>query len=190
MQIDLDDPIALMLAASGALHAAGIPAIAYGGLVLAMYGEPRETRDADLAVTTVSAEAAKQALVVAGLNVVVAFADMRFGGSTVTRLTVVGGGQLNTVDLVTPRSPRFAEGVVTRALTGSLRGVDLQVVTPEDFVLLKVLSTRDRDLEDARSVVSALRGRLDDALLAAEAGRLAIEIPDHAVQARFASVTS
>lgn len=190
MQIDLDDPIALMLAASGALHAASIPAVAYGGLVLAMYGEPRETRDADLAVTAVSAAEAEHALVAAGLNVVVAFDDMTFDGSTVTRLTVIGGGQLNTVDLVRPRSPRYAECVVTRALTGSLRGVDLQVVTPEDFILLKVLSTRDRDLEDARSVVSALRGRLDETLLAAEAGILALELPDHAVTARFAAVTS
>lgn len=45
MTLDLDDPIALMLAASAAFAKAGIDAVAYGGLTLGMYGELRETRD-------------------------------------------------------------------------------------------------------------------------------------------------
>lgn len=54
MQLDLGDPVAVMLAAAGALERAGLEATAYGGLVLAMYGRPRETRDADLAIASVS----------------------------------------------------------------------------------------------------------------------------------------
>ena len=57
MTIDLDDPVALMLAASSACERAGLEVAAYGGLAAGAYGEPRETRDADLAVTSVSAEA-------------------------------------------------------------------------------------------------------------------------------------
>jgi hypothetical protein len=47
--LDLGDPTAVALAAFGALHGAGIEAALYGGLALAAYGEPRETRDADFA---------------------------------------------------------------------------------------------------------------------------------------------
>lgn len=76
---------------------------------------------------------------------------MRFGGNRVTRLTLLpeaGGPSLNTVDLVEPLSAR-TRGWYTRALAGTLRGASLRLVTPEDFVVLKVLSTRERDLEDA-----------------------------------------
>lgn len=122
------------------------------------------------------------------VNVVVAFEDIRFGGCDLTRLSVVGGGPLNTVDLVKPRSARYAAAMLSRALRGSLRGQELRVTAPEDFVILKVLATRDRDLEDARSVVDKQRSRLDEPLMRDEVVRLAAEIADHDVAGRFALV--
>lgn len=189
MSIDLDDPIALMLAATEALRVSSIEVVAYGGLVLAMYGEPRETRDADLAVATLDIEAARHALAEAGLNTIVAFAAVRFGGNELTRLSVLGGGQFNTIDFVRPRSARYASGVLDRALVGSLRATELHTVSPEDFILLKVLSTRERDLDDARSVVAALADRLDGTVLSEEARKLAEELPDHDVVSRLRSVS-
>jgi hypothetical protein len=183
--IDLDDPIALILAASTAFDHAGMEAAAYGGLTLGMYGEVRETRDADLAVGGVDAEAVRRALDALGVTVVIAFVDIQFGGCTLTRLSLVGGGQLNTVDLVTPRSPRYARAMLTRSIRGQLRGQELRVVTPEDFLILKALATRDRDLEDARSVVEKQRHRLDHELMEREIIALADEITDHQVRTRF-----
>lgn len=188
MALDLDDPSAVALAVAGAFSAAGLEAALYGGLALAVYGEPRETRDADLAVATVSVEAGRDALQAAGIQTVIAFSAVVFGGLSIGRLTVLGGGKLNTVDLVTPRSPRYARVVGTRCLRGTLDGQPLSVVAPEDFILLKVLSTRDKDLEDARTVVAALHGRLDEALIRTESASLAREIGDHEVKRRFDSV--
>ena len=128
MSIDLDDPVAVLLAAHRAFERAGLQAVAYGGLVVAMYGRPRETRDADLAVSTVSPEAARDALTAAGLNVVQAFTEVRFGGCTVSRLTLVGGGDLNTVDLVRPR--RETTGPTRLAPPGA-RGGRARVRDPE-----------------------------------------------------------
>lgn len=190
MAIDLDDPIALMLAASTAFDRAGMEAAAYGGLALGMYGEVRETRDADLAVAGIDAEAARQALADISVLVVIAFVNTRFGGCTLTRLSLVGGGQLNTVDLVTPRSPRYARSMLERTVRGVLRGQPLRVVSPEDFVILKVLAMRGRDLDDARSVVEKLRGRLDEALMEREIAALASEITDHDIRARFAAISN
>jgi hypothetical protein len=107
MSIDLDDPIALMLVAAAALERSGAECAAYGGLALGMYGEPRETRDADFAVMGVDLERARFDLADLGVEVVIAFSNVRFGGCDVSRLSLVGGSQVNTVDLVTPRSPRF-----------------------------------------------------------------------------------
>jgi hypothetical protein len=188
MTIDLADPISVLLAASTAMQRAGIRAAAYGGLTLGMYGEPRETRDADLAVAGADPALARDALAATGLTTVVAFAGVVFGGNTVTRLTVLGGGEHNTVDLVQPRSARYAETVMERALVGSLRGNELLVVSPEDFVVLKVLSTRARDLEDAQSVVDTLTSKLDRVLVDDEILRLATEIADHDIAGRYATL--
>ena len=189
MPIDLDDPIALMLVAATALERSGAECAAYGGLALGMYGEPRETRDADFAVTGVDLERARLALVDLGVEVVIAFASVPFGGCDVSRLTLVGGSQVNTVDLVIPRSSRFAGNVFRRAVTGSLRGQEIRATSPEDFVVLKVLATRERDLEAARSVIETQRTRLDHALIRMEIEQLIDEIPDHDVRGRFARLS-
>jgi hypothetical protein len=115
-----------------------------------------------------------------------------FGGNLVTRVTVLPQANqvgLNTVDLVEPRSPRYARLVLARALEGELRAQRIRVVAPEDFVLMKALSTRDRDLEDAASVVESMRGEMDLDAMQAEAGLLSAEIPDHDVVGRLRRAT-
>lgn len=190
MPIDLDDPIALMLVAAAALGRTGAECAAYGGLALGMYGEPRETRDADFAVTGADLERARLALTDLGVEVVIAFSNVRFGGCDVSRLSLVGGSQVNTVDLVRPRSSRFATNVFRRAVTGSLRGHQIRAVSPEDFVILKVLATRERDIEDARSVIETQRTRLDESLIRTEIQQLIEEIPDHDIRGRFARLSA
>ena len=188
MSIDLNDPVAVLLAAFQALERAGVEAAAYGGLALAVYGEPRETKDADLAVAGgVSAAQGEAALRAAGFDVILAFDRMRFGGQLVSRLTLIGGaaGSLNTADLVEPRSSRYAHEVLARSLTGSLRQEPLRVVSPEDFVVLKILATRERDLEDAVTVVRSLATRIDMKLIERELEALAIEISDHDLMGRW-----
>jgi hypothetical protein len=182
--IDLDDPVALMLAASAAFDRAGIEAAADGGLAVAMYCEPRETRDADLAVAAITATRGRDCLASTGITVVITLDEMRFGGCDLTRLSLVAGGTLNTVDLVAPRSARYATAMLGRRVRGTLRGQELAVVAPEDLVILKVLATRDRDLEDARSVLDKLGDRLDRPLVHHELELLADEVQDHPVRER------
>ena len=190
--IDLNDPVAVLLSALRALERAGIQAATYGGLALAIYGEPRETKDADLAVVGVSGTQAKEALSAEGFNVLLAWERMTFGGQFVTRLTLFGGaaGSLNTVDLIEARSSRFAADVLARSLTGSIREQSLRVVTPEDFILLKILATRERDLEDVITVLGSLGGQIDRALVEREVSLLSSEISDHEVAARWQLVQS
>jgi predicted nucleotidyltransferase len=73
-------------------------------------------------------------------------------------------------------------------MTGRLRGQPVSVVSPEDFILLKALSTRERDLEDAATVVRALGEAIDRRLVEAEGATLATEIPDHDVAPRLARI--
>ena len=75
--------------------------------------------------------------------------------------------------------------MLARSLTGSLRQEPLRVVSPEDFVVLKILATRERDLEDAVTVVRSLATRIDMKLIERELEALAIEISDHDVMGRW-----
>ena len=104
-----------------------------------------------------------------------------------SRLTLIGGvaGSLNTADLVEPRSSRYAHEVLARSLNGSLRQQPVRVVSPEDFIVLKILATRERDLEDAITVVRSLANDIDMDLIERELEALAIEIPDHDVMGRW-----
>lgn len=187
-QLDLQDPFAVTLAAVRAFERAGLDGLVYGGIALAIFGEPRETRDADLAVASVPAAAAQAALLALGVNVVIAFEDICFGGLSISRLSLLGGGKLNTVDLVRPLSERYAAGVMRRALAGTLEDSLLRVVSPEDFIVLKILSTRERDLEDARTVVKSLGDLLGPKTIEEEVSLLAKEIPNHDVLGRYRQV--
>jgi hypothetical protein len=51
--------------------------------------------------------------------------------------------------------------------------------------MLKVLASRDRDLEDAANVLLALSTRLDLALIERELAALAAEITDHDIVGRW-----
>ena len=188
MPLNLTDPTAVALAIYRALSARRIEAALYGGLALAAYGEARETRDADFAVVALSGAAAMQALQDLGVRLVLAMDRQPFGGLLITRVTLAeGGGQvgLTVLDLVEPRSARFAAAALEGAVTGSLRGEDIRVLSPEDFVLFKLLSSRERDLEDAATLLRASDLPLDHAFVDAEALRLAAEIPDHDVASRL-----
>jgi hypothetical protein len=187
-RLDLGDPIAVLLRVASALRACGVENAAYGGLALAVYGEPRETKDADLAVAGADSLVSERALRALGVEVVKAFDRVRFGGNSITRFTLVesaGGAGLNTADLVEPRSTRYAHLALDRATEGTLRGEPIRILTPEDFVVFKVLSTRERDLEDGATVLRALGSRLDRARIASDLAALVAEISDHDIAARF-----
>lgn len=187
--MDLADPVAVALAVADALRDEGVPHALYGGLVLAAYGQARETKDADVAVVRADARAVAAALDRRlGLRTLLAFERTRFGGLIVSRVTLVEGDELNTLDLVEPVDPDFAERALARALPSSLRGRAIRVVTPEDFVLFKALSTRDLDLADAASVVRGLGAQLDLEQIEGEARALDRCVPAHPVLERWRAI--
>ena len=134
--VDLNDPTTVALLAAEAFEAASHPYRLYGGLLTAAYGEPRETRDADLAVVDLTADRAREALATTGVRVLIAFENTTFGGLSLSRLTLLGAMRdmgsadttgatsatgLNTIDLVQPRSQRYAALAVERAVRSTLR---------------------------------------------------------------------
>ena len=187
--MDLDDPIALALAIAEALRGEGLPHALYGGLLLAAYGEARETRDVDIAVAHADAASVVRLLEAElGLETIPAFDRRAFGGLLISRITVVEGDALNTLGFVEPRDPAYAERALGRAIESSLRDRPTHVLTAEDFVLFNLLSTRDRDLADAESVTKNLGADLERERIEIELERLAGTTPEHDITARWRRV--
>ena len=136
--MSLDDPVATALRVASLLERADIRYALYGGLAVAAYGVPRETKDADVAVVSVNAGEVAALFEADGLRAAQAFDQVRFGGLTVSRITLLGGDQdvgLNTVDLVEPKSARYATAAIARAVRAPLRGQEIELLAPEDVVL-------------------------------------------------------
>jgi hypothetical protein len=186
--MNLDDPIATALRVASLLERAEVAHGLYGGLAVAAYGVPRETKDADIAVVGADAVRMADLLTSDGLRAMPTFDRLRFGGLIVSRATLLGGESdtgLNTVDMVQPTSERYAALAVSRVLRAPLRGSDVALLTPEDVVIFKILSTRDKDLEDASAILHHLGDGLDRATIDAEVARLAVEVPQHDVEQRW-----
>jgi len=97
-------------------------------------------------------------------------------------------GEGDALDLVEPRDPAYAERALVRAIESSLRDRPIHVLTAEDFVLVKLLSTRDRDLADAESVTRNLGADLERERIEIELERLAGTTPEHDITARWRRV--
>lgn len=186
--LNLDDPVATVLKVANLLERDEIAYGLYGGLAVAAWGVPRETKDADLAVVSCDVSRLAELLSGEGLDVRTAFSRVRFGGLFVSRVTLLGGENasgLNTVDLVEPASMRYAALAVGRAIRAPLRDTEITLLTPEDVVIFKVLSTREKDLEDATGVLHRLPAEIDMASIDDELATLATEIPSHDVLKRW-----
>lgn len=185
----LANPVSLLLEVNRILAAAQIRFATYGGLALALYGVPRFTQDADIALAGDSFNAAVSALRARFELSLIGLEQQHFGGLTLTRVTVFDEREeANTVDLIAPRDPVFATALLDRAITGSLRGESIQVVSPEDFILLKVLSTRDQDLIDAATVLKKMADHLESGFLEKELERLALLFPNHPIRERWQKI--
>lgn len=136
----------------------GIPYMLVGGLANAVWGEPRATVDVDF---TVWVEEARLGEVVGRIARVfsplpedpVAFVQQ-------TRVLPVESEHGVRVDVIFGLLP-FEREALGRSVSVEIAGFSVQVVSPEDLVLMKILSERGQDLEDARAVIRRQRGRLD-----------------------------
>ncbi len=184
--MNLTDPTAFELDIAEVLQREQIDYALYGGLLLAAYGQARETKDADLAVVGLDAEATSS-LLARDLRVHtnVAFDRRVFGGLKISRITMIEGDELNTLDLVEPKNTQFARRALERAPASTLRDRDIRVLAPEDFIIFKVLSGRELDLDDASSVIRALGTQLDMKSIEQEIARLAESEISHPVHERW-----
>ncbi len=134
------------------LSGAGIESAAIGGLAVAIWGEPRVTRDVDLKILLERSDGAS-------LLEFLQDGGYKFEADASTVRNASG----TRVDFLLADTS-FDRACVQRRVPGILPGkVEVEVCTAEDLIVLKLISTRPRDREDAAGVVLRQKGKLDQA---------------------------
>ena len=142
------------------LRQAGILSAVIGGVAVGVWGEPRVTRDVGIKVL-LGRDAAPRLLEAIGPDYVPLQADP-LAALTRTGVLFVQDAQGTRLDLLLSDVSFDAEAI-RRAREVTLQpGLVASVCSPEDLIVYKLISTRQRDHDDAESVVRRQGDALDD----------------------------
>jgi hypothetical protein len=130
-----------------------------GGVAVAVWGEPRVTRDVDLKVL-LGRDDADRLLAALSLDYVSLLPDPREALRRQAMLFVqdAAGARL---DLLLADTPYDVLAIQRGRDVEWQPGVTIRVCSPEDLVIYKLISTRLRDHEDAQGVVRRQGSNLD-----------------------------
>ena len=133
-----------------------------GGIANAVWGEPRATIDVDVTVA-VEDDVLSQTVEAIAKHFRLPIADPA-AFVRQTRVLPLDSDEGVRIDVIFALLP-FELDAIRRARKVALAGSMVAVVTPEDLVLMKVVSERPRDLADAESLVRRRMQTLDRAYL-------------------------
>lgn len=144
--------------AQRALSDAGIESIVIGGLAVAIWGEPRLTRDVDLKVLLQRDRA--QLLVKALSARFRCLADQPEETLRRVGFLFVQDAAGIRIDLLLAETG-FDVEALSRKRQIEMMGEQIAVCTPEDLIIYKMISTRPRDHDDVLGVIRRQDDKLD-----------------------------
>lgn len=143
------------------LDGAGISSIVIGGVAVALWGDPRVTRDVDLKVR-LSRENADRLLSSLPSDYVSLLPNpnqalQRQG------LVFMQDATGTRIDLLLADTPYDLAAIQRGRDVEVSAGMTIRVCSPEDLVIYKMIATRSRDYEDAQGIIRRQGNTLDDA---------------------------
>jgi predicted nucleotidyltransferase len=178
--------VAAVTAVARALDELSIPYMVIGGVAVTIWGEPRLTQDVD---ATIACQTDATDVIRRLVEVLPARTADPEGFVRQTRVLPVQTAAGIPVDLVLAGLP-FEQTAIERAARIEIGGYPVRVCTPEDLIVLKIISTRPRDHEDIRSVVRRQGSRLDRRYLDPIVAELAVALAQPDLQAFYDSLWS
>ncbi|NOZ94619.1 MAG: nucleotidyltransferase family protein [Acidobacteria bacterium] len=153
------------------LEKAGIEYMVIGGLANAVWGSPRSTIDIDCTVVLDPARAG-ELLETLGPAYQSRTSDPEgfVARTRVLPLRHRGGVQIDLIFAMLP----FEEEAVRRAVEVAVKGTPVRFCTPEDLVLHKIVSQRERDRQDVEDILRRRRSTLDRSYLDPRVHELAV----------------
>ena len=73
----------------------------------------------------------------------------------------------------------FQKEALMRRQTVEVADFTVNISTPEDLVLLKLISGREQDILDAKKIFGMQRGHLDMEYMQRWSGKLQVQLPDY-----------
>jgi hypothetical protein len=135
-----------------------IPYMLIGGLAMAAWGEPRATLDVDLSVWIEPDRQESTLKRLFGSFQALPRDPFRFASEArVCPLLSSNGVRIDVVLGVLP----FERDAIARARTLAIGGRSVRVASVEDLLLMKLVSERPRDREDAERLLRRFGGTLD-----------------------------
>ncbi len=172
MQSNLDK---LLKKTVSLLEKEGLDYFVIGGLAVGLLGEPRMTQDIDI-ILFISKDDIEHFLKAATAT------GFKYSKSSVLD-NVRNKGAFKLVwnelwvDIIIA-STEFEKSALKRASKTKLLGKSINIPSPEDFILLKIIPGRDKDVLDAKSVIDRHKGKLDKKYLEAWAQSFSDEAED------------
>lgn len=142
------------------LQEADIPSMVIGGVAVALWGEPRVTRDVDLKIL-LGREEADRLLAVLPPDYAPLLPDPRRALKEQAMLFVQDSAGTR-LDLLLADTPYDVQAIRRGQSVEVEPGATIRVCSPEDLVIYKLVSTRLRDHEDAASIIRRQGDKLDD----------------------------
>lgn len=153
---------AALIEVAHALAESRVDYMVIGGMANIVWGEPRATLDVDI---TVWVEEPQLAGVIGALvSRFRALAADPVAFVRECRVLPLESGQEVRIDVVFGLLP-FERDAIARAVLVEIAGATVRVCTPEDLIVMKIISERERDLADAEGVTLRRFEELDLAYL-------------------------
>jgi len=148
-----------------------------GGLANAKWGHPRATLDIDITVWMPDPEIRN--LLSALEKEYTLLVEKPLAFISTTRVLPIKNKKNQRIDLIFGSLP-FEKQAIDRAVKVRIGTTTVKFCTAEDLILLKIISDRSKDLEDARGVLTFQKEKLDYDYLEPRIAELAnlLEKPD------------
>lgn len=149
----MSDPKSVLLAALEAVESGPFDYLLYGGMAAGLWGEPRYTEDVDFVLFVPERQVVRFLRAAArrgfAVNEDLALQQLQISGWA--RLPLGEARSPWHLDLTLGDSP-FDRSALRRRRAVTLFGRTVWVASPEDLVIYKLVSGRDRDLLDVRRI--------------------------------------
>jgi hypothetical protein len=169
------------------LEALSVEYAIVGGIANAVWGEPRATVDVDVTVAVEDEGLAATVPAIAEhfrrpIPDPLAFVEQ----TRVLPLDTADGVRVDVIFALLP----FELDAIHRARIVTIARRRVRVVTPEDLILMKIISERSRDIADAEAIVRRRIGELDRSYIEPRIRELATALENEEIVARWRTWTA
>lgn len=158
----MNDLIDSVIAFQGFLKMEGVPVMAIGGIAVAVWGEPRLTRDIDMKVLVTRENRGQLLSLLRAFTPLQEDSDESFRRLGLAFFRDSNGVRIDVL---------LADTIFDETAIGRARDIDfsagkpIRVCTAEDLIIYKMLSTRAKDRVDVESIIQKQGDNLDDAYI-------------------------